>query len=287
MSMLDQLKAKTSSRLDQLVKSGSKQEYASDSRLWYPVRDEKTGTARATIRFLPNSQKDGLDSLGYVTWYQHGFKVNDKWYIDKCPTTFVDGKQVGTCPVCEDNSSVYKNYPKDVARSMTAGRTRKQRYVSNIIVINDPATPENEGKVFLFEYGNEIFKMILAKAKPEFDDEQPLVVDDFWSGCEFDFRIYKKDGNVKYDKSTWKNPSPLGSNEYIETIWDQCYSLEEYFKENIKFNPYEKMKARLDMVLGKKQQEKPSYNEEHDWEPSSPKTEMNDDDFDDLKALLD
>ena len=32
---------------------------------------------------------------------------------------------------------------------------RKKSYVSNILVIDDPANPENNGKVFLYRYGHQ------------------------------------------------------------------------------------------------------------------------------------
>ena len=41
---------------------------------------------------------------------------------------------------------------KDLARQ----RKRKLNYISNIYVVSDPANPQNEGKVFLFKYGQKL-----------------------------------------------------------------------------------------------------------------------------------
>ena len=94
---------------------------------------------------------------------------------------------------------------KDIARS----RKRQTRYVSNIMVISDPANPENEGKVFLYRYGPKIFNKIQEAMQPEFQDEEPLNPFDFWSGADFKLKIRKVGGYVNYDKSEFATPSEL------------------------------------------------------------------------------
>ena len=64
-----------------------------DEKLWKPKLG-KGETGSAVIRFLPPSHGNPLP---WVNRYQHAFKVNDRWFIEECPTT-LEGRK---CPVCE------------------------------------------------------------------------------------------------------------------------------------------------------------------------------------------
>ena len=71
---------------------------------------------------------------------------------------------------------------KDTARK----QKRRLSYYSNILVVSDPANPENEGKVFLFRYGKKIFDMIQDQLKAfEFPNQDPVNPFDFWDGVDF------------------------------------------------------------------------------------------------------
>lgn len=223
--------------------------FEKDSRLWYPQIDREKGTATAVIRFLPASESDG-DYPSFIKFFKHSFKLNDKWYIENCPTTVKKGDNV--CPVCNANKKIYGTNSKEVAKNKTAGRTRRARYISNILVIDDPENPENNGKVKLLEYGNEIYGLIENKIKPKFDHQKAINPFDFWNGCDFIFNIYKDKGNVKYDASEWSEQKPVAeSDENIATIWEQCHSLSEYF-DNIEFKSFEKLSKRWTYVSNEK-----------------------------------
>ena len=131
---------------------------------------------------------------------------------------------------------------------------RKLSYYSNIYVVKDPLHPENEGKVFLFKYGKKIFDKIVEAASPQFEDERPVDVFNFWQGANFKLKIVKKDGFWNYDKSEFESPSVLGefSDGELEKIYKQQYSLTD-FTDPSKFKTYEELEARLNLVLGKVQ----------------------------------
>ena len=73
------------------------------------------------------------------------------------------------------NSGVEEN--KDIVRK----QKRRLRYISNILVVKDPGNPDNEGKVFLFQYGKKIFDKINDLMTPQFEDENPINPFDFWA----------------------------------------------------------------------------------------------------------
>ena len=122
-------------KLDQM----NKKESYKDERFWTPQRDS-SGNGYAVIRFLPACQGE---ELPWAKYFEHAFQGTGGWYIEKSRTTLNEKD-----PVSEMNSRLWNSgveSDKDIARS----RKRQTRYVSNIMVISDPANPENEGKVFL------------------------------------------------------------------------------------------------------------------------------------------
>lgn len=210
-----------------------------DDRFWKPELD-KSDNGYAVIRFLP--AVEGEDTP-WVRVFNHGFKGRGGWYIENCPTTI--GKK---CPLCEANSELWNSgdeADKDIAR----GRKRRLQYVANIMVVEDPKNPDNEGKVFLYKFGKKIFDKIMESLQPEFADEEPVNPFDFWKGANFKLKIRKVAGFTNYDKSEFASPSALhDDDEVLEKIWNQQHALQEFVRED-QFKSYDDLKARLDMVL--------------------------------------
>ncbi|MBI33601.1 MAG: single-stranded DNA-binding protein [Gammaproteobacteria bacterium] len=243
MSFAD-LKAKAM-KLDSLVGAaeqdgGKKESYAQDERKWKPTRD-KSGNGYAVIRFLP--AKEG-DDLPWAKYWDHFFKgPTGQWYVEKSLTTI--GKDD---PVSEMNTKLWNSgieSDKQIARD----RKRRLHYVSNIYVVNDPANPENEGKVFLYEYGKKIFDKIMDSMRPQFQDETPVNPFDLWKGANFKIKIAKVEGYVNYDRSSFDAPTPLAEDSQLEAIYNQEYSLKEFTDETT-FKPYDELKLKLTRVLG-------------------------------------
>lgn len=227
---------------DAMNKLSKGSESYKDDRFWRPELD-KSSNGYAVIRFLP--AVDGED-IPWARLFNHGFKGPGGWLIDNCPTTI--GKK---CPVCEANGLLWNSgldSDKDIARS----RKRKLSYISNIMVVSDPANPQNEGKVFLFKYGKKIFDKVNEAMNPEFEDETPINPFDFWQGANFKLKVRKVAGYINYDKSEFESASVLldGTDEWLEDLWkNSMYKLSE-FTEATNFKSYEELANRLSQVTG-------------------------------------
>jgi hypothetical protein len=212
----------------------------SDDRLWKPELDA-SGNGYAVIRFLPAPEGE---SVPWAKVYSHAFQGPGGWLIDNCLTT--NGER---CPVCASNTKLWNSgieSDKEVARQ----RKRKLSYYSNIYVVKDPKNPHNEGKVFLFKYGKKIHDKILAAMKPEFQDETPVNVFDFWEGANFKVKIKTVGGYWNYDSSEFSAPTALSSDdEEMEQIWKQQHSLEAFTSAS-EFKSYDELETRLNSVLG-------------------------------------
>ena len=211
-----------------------------DNRFWKLERD-KAGNGNAVIRFLPRVEGD---ELPWVKIFSHGFKgPTGKWYIENSLTTI--GKQD---PVGELNTTLW-NSGSDANKEIARSQKRRLQYISNILVVSDPAHPENNGKVMLFKYGKKIFDMIMNKAQPTFEDEKPVNVFDLWEGANFKIRMRTVEGYPNYDQSVFAEPTLVApSDEQILAVVNQQYKLAEFLDAK-NFKSYEELKAKLDSVL--------------------------------------
>ena len=211
-----------------------------DERLWKPVMD-KSGNGYAVIRFLPAPEGEDMP---WAKLWNHAFQgPTGQWYIENSLTTVGQND-----PVSEYNSKLWNSgveSDKEIARK----QKRKLQYYSNIYVVEDPANPQNEGKVFLYRYGKKIFDKIMEAMQPAFQDESPVNPFDFWEGANFKLKLRKVDGYWNYDKSEFADPSALFDNdEEIEALWKTEYSLAD-FTASSNFKSYDELKTRLDAVL--------------------------------------
>ena len=212
-----------------------------DERFWQPATD-KAGNGYAVIRFLPAPKGE---EIPWVRIWSHGFKgPSGKWYIENSLTTL--GKPD---PVSEYNTELWESGSEE---NKQKARTQKRRlhYTCNILVIKDPANPENEGKVFLFKFGKKIWDKIKDLAHPQFEDEKPINVFDFWEGANFKLKIRQVEGYRNYDKSEFDSSGPVfEDDDKIEEIWSKQHSLTQFLDEK-HFKSYDELKKKFDMVMG-------------------------------------
>jgi len=229
--------ASLTERLDKLT---SKESYK-DDRIWKPGID-KAGNGYAVIRFLP--EIEGEDSP-FVAVYSHAFKGKGGWLFENCPTTLGE-----KCPVCQANTELWNSGIED-DKNIARQRKRKLTYISNILVLEDPANPENKGKVFLYQYGTKIFQKIQSLAHPEYQDEVAVDPFNFWTGADFKIKIRNVGGYVNYDRSEFAAPTPLlgGDDKKLEELWKKQYSLKEFTAKS-QFKSYEELKERLKKATG-------------------------------------
>jgi len=211
-----------------------------DDRFW-KLEGDKAGNGTATIRFLPRVEGD---ELPWVRIFSHGFQgPTGKWYIENSLTTLGENDPVG-----ELNTKLW-NSGSDANKKIAQAQKRKLSFIANILVVSDPKHPENEGKVFLFKFGKKIFDKIMDKARPTFEDEQPVNVFDFWEGANFKLRMRKKDGYTNYDESAFAEPSAISNDdEAILKVANAQYKLAE-FLDRKNFKSYDELKKKLEEVL--------------------------------------
>ena len=220
---------------------GEKKSYA-DDRIWKPTVD-KAGNGYAVIRFLPSMEGQ---ELPWVRYWDHGFKgPTGLWYIENSLTSIGQPDPVG-----ELNSRLWNT---GIESDKEKARTQKRRlhYVTNILVLQDSANPDAEGKVFLYKFGKKIFDKIMDVMQPQFADEQPINPFDFWEGANFKLKIRNVEGYRNYDKSEFDKPAALYESDEskLEATYDSMHKLDE-FVDPSNYKTYDELKAKLQRVLG-------------------------------------
>ena len=216
------------------------QDNRDDERFWQPTVD-KAGNGYAVIRFLAAPKGE---EMPWVRVWSHGFKgPTGKWYIENSLTTI--GKPD---PVSELNSELWDT-GTEANKSIVRDQKRRLSYIVNILVLQDPSNPANEGKVKLFKFGKKIFDKIKDSMQPEFPGEEPVNPFDFWKGASFKLKIRNVEGYRNYDKSEFDAPSPLSDDDAkIEAIWNQQHSLVDFLDAR-HFKSYDELKKKLNDVL--------------------------------------
>jgi hypothetical protein len=244
------LKANRAENTAKLVESLAKTQNggSTDARFWTPTMNPETKLGGAVIRFLPSPDDD---ALGYVTYYEHAFQnpAKTKWYIERSLSSIGQTDAVASLNRRLWATGIKEN--KDIA----SRQKRNQRFITNILVVNDPAKPENNGKVFLYRFGPKIFSFIEKALKPEADaitGVKPPVLNayDLWEGANFEIRFKDTSNGWNYDDCKFSAVSPVApSDALIEAVFKQTYSLAE-FTDAKNYKSPDELAKRLSEVLG-------------------------------------
>ena len=227
-----------------------------DPREWKLQRDEQdNGTA--VIRLLPGK---GGDTPSVVRIFEHSVRIWNKstnkyrWYIEPSPSSIKED-----CPV----SSIYYelgDMGTDEAKKMQETFSRSVKFVSNILVVNDPMNPENNGKIFYWKYGVKLFekfKQVLEPTEAQIKvGKQPLELFDPEDGADIILDI-KRDGKfLNYDGTTIEAPSQAFETEEAmdEAVLEKAYDLTEFISADY-YKPYAELKKKIAFVLEKSPQE--------------------------------
>lgn len=233
------------SQIDQMSHRGPKKA-AADPRFYDLTFPEGESRATAIIRFLPPKIGEPNFFVGVKShWFKYSTPEGTKTFFELCPKTI--GHK---CPVC-DYAFTHKE---------DKGKMPSEAYTTNILVIKDPAKPENEGKVFLFRFKRDVWKKVQQAISPEDDIDQPMNIFDLESAPNLKLVGTKRTVPgfskpvIRYDESSWTQPIAITikgekmSEEFLDSINDKVYSLEEFVSPD-KFKSFEELQGKFDLAM--------------------------------------
>lgn len=225
-----------------------KKGFKKDERYWKPTTDEQ-GNAFVIMRFIPDPNDVPFN---HIRKHNFNYMVDGvkKYYIKNCINTFGFDKE---CPLCKKNNEYYNSAFKE-DKELYEQRKAKHSYTANVLIIQNANKPEDEGKVFLFEYGNKIADKIKGRRFPSEQDKQdpdfksfdPF---DWYEGADFKLKVKKVGDYPNYDDSTFSNPKEIGSDDFIDSLIEKSYDLSE-FMDVSKFPTNEETAKVLSSILG-------------------------------------
>lgn len=224
--------------------------YAKDER-FYTLAKDKDGNGAALIRFLPDSEKGMIQKL---------FKINTT-IVKNGKKRFVSEFSPATigqpCPFQERWQELWNAGDKEGAKMFGRGI----RYVANIKVLKDPANPENEGKIFLYEMSGAMKDKIQSAVDPSEQDRalgaQPKELFNPLRGNSFRLVARKgANGQINYDNSEVINEvtSIYDSVEQaLEDIKTNTHTLSGLLKPE-SFMSYEELQKKMAWVTFSEQE---------------------------------
>ena len=175
-------------------------------------------------------------------------------------------------------------------RETVRKQKRRLHYVVNILVVSDPSAPDNEGKVFKYQFGKKIFDKIQDLMQPQFPGETPVDPFDLWNGADFQLKIRNVEGYRNYDRSEFKESTSLheGDEVQLQAVLNQLHDINEYIDPE-SYKSYDDLKSKLNEVLGESaprtiKEEVALDNESPPWDPA-PQTAEAAGDADDEDAM--
>jgi hypothetical protein len=241
------LKKNRSASMEKLVEAAKKlneRSFESGNETFWTCQRDKAGNGYAVIRFLPAPEGE---STPWVRFWDHGFKgPTGKWYIEKSLTS-IDLDD----PVSQINSALW-NTGIESDKAIARDRKRRLHYVSNVLVVSDPANPGNEGKVMKFKFGKKIFDKIMDAMNPAPGfDEDPLNPFDLWEGANFKLKVQTIENFPNYDKSSFAAPAALfdGDDKKLEELYSKLEPLSDFVNPE-KYKKYDELVKKLRSVIG-------------------------------------
>jgi hypothetical protein len=178
-----------------------------------------------TVRLLPDSKSPADTFLHY---YVHGWNsfATGAYVQAISPQTFGERD-----PISEERFRAKRTGTEDEKSKMEAVR-RSEKWLVNVYVIDDPANPENNGKVKILRYGKQLQKIILEAIEGEDAEEYGVerVFDLGPEGVNLKIKVEQQGDYPSYVSSRFTAAGKLKlSEDEQQKIYDSANTLKDVF----------------------------------------------------------
>lgn len=197
--------------------------------------------ATYVVRLLPNIKNPEESILHY---FHHGWNsiATGQYASITSPSTWGE-----RCPVSELYFKVMRDGSESDKERAKANLRRKENWLVNVLVINDPKKPENNGTIKVLRYGRQLDKIIQSAINGDDSEEFGARIFDLSpDGCSLRIKVElvsDKPGAPKYPTYTaskFLNPSAIEgfdddkAQEIYNNIFDLNTFVERKSQEEIK-----------------------------------------------------
>lgn len=190
------------------------------------------------VRLLPNIEDP---TKTFFHYYSHGWTSysTGQYVTAVSPTTWGDRD-----PISEYRLKVFRGgSPEEKAKSEAI--FRRENWLVNVYVINDPDDPENNDTVKILRFGKQLHKIVMEAINGEDSDQfGEKIFDLSEGGSTFRVRCDKQGDYPTYVSSKFLIPGaiPGMTDERIKEIYNGSHKLDETFR----VKTYDELKLMLD-----------------------------------------
>lgn len=183
------------------------------------------------VRLLPNIKNPEESILHY---FHHGWNsINTGQYVSAVsPSTWGE-----RCPVSELYFKILRDGSEQDKERAKANLRRKENWLVNVLVVNDPKKPENNGTIKVLRYGRQLDKIIQSAINGDDAEEFGARIFDLSpEGCNLRIKVElvsDKPGAPKYPTYTaskFLNASPIEGidDDKIQELYNSIYDLNTF-----------------------------------------------------------
>jgi hypothetical protein len=192
-----------------------------------------------TVRLLPNIKNPAKTFLHY---YNYGWNslANGQFISVVSPATW-DQRD----PIAEERYRILRNGTEEEKKKATA-LTRRENWMVNVYVVNDPVNPDNNGQIKVLRFGRQLHKIIMDAINGEEAEEfGPKIFDLSPKGCSFRIKVERQGEYPTYVSSKFISPREIENLDEsdIKETYSKIYDLESY----VTARSYEEIKELLDV----------------------------------------
>lgn len=191
-----------------------------------------------TIRIIPNTVDPSKTFFHYFSFVWVNPSTKRRINVVS-PTTFGERD-----PIAEERVRVYRTGSESEKEKIKAIR-RSEYWLANVYIVNDPATPENNGTTKVLRIGKQLHKIITSAI--EGDDAEEFgsrIFDLSEKGCNFKVKVDQQGEYPSYVASKFQSPKAIEnlSTEKQQEIYKNIHDLSKF----ITVKSYEELQHILD-----------------------------------------
>ena len=191
-----------------------------------------------TVRLLPNVKDP---SKTFFHYYSYGWNslTTGQLVTTISPTTWNQRD-----PIAEERFRILRN-GTEAEKTKALAIKRRENWMVNVYVVNDPVNAENNNKVKIVRFGRQLHKIIMdAIEGEEAADLGPRIFDLSPKGCNLKIKVEKKGDYPTYVSSKFAIPKEIEGldEDSYKKIYNSAFDLESY----VSVKSYDDLKVLLD-----------------------------------------
>lgn len=211
-----------------------------DPRLYKPAKNQ-SGANTIVLRLIPSAH-DETHILKYDMYsnYEGGFNFMS-------PSK--DDKTLNNLPA-KEAWKAFRNGNRDLMKKLLPN----QRFLTNVFIIKDTVTPENNGKVFMLDFGRQLEDTINKVISGELGiDGNPFdLLGDDGASLNLNWTITSPPNQKfpKYSFTFTEDGGAFGKRPDLEKIFDSTHNLSAYVDTNIEKPTQELLNSYYNFIMG-------------------------------------